>query len=67
MYDFSYYYMHFIKHIKGPTGNVRAKEILKLAFEAEEALRASNNEKLMSMLQDIKNKVYTLIEKRSEG
>jgi CheY-like chemotaxis protein len=49
--------------LKGSSGSMRVKEISKLAFEAEEALGTSDNEKLKSMLREVKKILDTLNKK----
>lgn len=45
---------NLIHQLKGSSGSIRAKDISKLAFEAEEAIRASDNNKLKIILEGIK-------------
>lgn len=52
-----------IHQLKGSSGNVRAKEISRLASEAEEAVRASDNNKLRSIL-DMMKKILDTINKK---
>jgi CheY-like chemotaxis protein len=55
---------HILIHqLKGSAGNVRAKQIAKLASEAEEALKTSKNEKIEPILEAITKKVEALIRK----
>jgi two-component system, sensor histidine kinase and response regulator len=54
-----------LHQLKGSAGSMRAKQIAKLALDAEGELKASNIEKLISILEEIKNKVYDLVKKRN--
>lgn len=46
--------------LKGSSGNMRVKEIYKLAFEAEQAVGASDNSKLKNILDGMKKILVTL-------
>lgn len=49
-----------LHQLKGSSGNMRVKEISKLACEAEEALKIYDNEKLKSLLEGIKKTLGAL-------
>ncbi len=49
--------------LKGSSGNVRVKEIFRLVVEAEEAIRASDNNRLRGILEGVKKILDTLCKK----
>lgn len=54
-----------LHQLKGASGNMRVKDISKLALEAEEILGTSDNEKLKSILEGIKKTLGALMKKGS--
>lgn len=55
-----------LHQLKGSAGNVRAKEIAKYAFEAEEVLKLKDVQILTTLLEKIERVVMTFVESRKE-